>query len=468
MVPYFPKQISIRALVTYLVSLITVSFVFTKYIMPARYFIFGIVWVTGFFFLTNYWSKSWQRNKSQVIINRIFWLALALRLIWVVTSYFYYIRVTGIPFEFESADALAYHEEARWLAGSSWHTAWKYYFGPGKFGVSDVGYPLYLTCLYKLCGPHVIIPRIIKAFISAWTCTLVYRLSERTFGRDVARMAGLMMALMPNFIIYCGYHLKETEMIFVEVAFLERTDYLLRGERSTTGNFIVAAFLSGCLFFFRTLMGVVALLSLATAVLFFKKRTMRKGWKRTAIISWIVLLVLGFGGGVFATETEYYLNDFETNNETKRAEQVSRGSQWAQYATGAVMAPMVVALPFSTMIEVNNQFEQENLHGGNYIRNFMAFFAILAIYEALRKKKWRDFTLIGSFAFAYLGVIALTGFSNSERYLLPALPCLIMMWAFGISELRQKTFRWINIWCGVVCVMEIAWAFFKLGNRGLL
>ena len=99
--------------------------------------------------------------------------------------------------------------------------------------------------------------------------------------------------------------------------------------------------------------------------------------------------------------------------------------------------------------------------------NFMGFFAILAIYEALRQKKWRDFVTIGAFVIAYLGVIATSGYSNSERFLLPALPGLICMWAYGLSELRAKSYRLLTPWCVVVFLMQIAWAYFKLGSRGL-
>lgn len=468
MVPYLPKQVSYRALLTYIPAVIVISIAFSRFSMPAIYLALGLAWVSGFFFLTNIWSKDWQSFSRSTVINRIFWIALIIRLIYVVASYFYYIQLTGIPFEFDTADALGYHEEAKWLASSPWHTAFNYYFDANATGISDVGYPIYLTCLYKLFGPNILLVRIIKAFLSAWTCVLVYNLCERTFGRDVARMAGIMMAIMPNFVIYCGYHLKETEMLFLEVAFLERTDYLFRSEKSTFLDIIVSTLLAGSLFFFRTLMGVVAFLAFATAAIFFKRRTMKKGWKRTAIISWLILLVFAMGGGVIATETEGYMVDLKTNSLAKRTEQTNRGNKWAQYATGAVMAPMIAALPFSTMIEVDNQYEQENLHGGNFIRNFMAFFFVIAIIEALKKKKWRDFTLIGAFTVAYLGVISMTGFSNSERYLLPALPCLITMWAYGLSELREKTFKWLTPWCFVVFAMEFAWAFFKLGSRGLL
>ena len=131
------------------------------------------------------------------------------------------------------------------------------------------------------------------------------------------------------------------------------------------------------------------------------------------------------------------------------------------------MAPLVVVLPFSTMINIEGQENQQTKHAGNYIRNFMGFFVLLAFYEAFRQKKWRGFALVGSFVIAYLGVVSLSGFSNSERFLLPGLPGLIIIWTFGISALRKETFKLFNPWCIVVVLMEVGWAYFKLGSRGL-
>ena len=130
------------------------------------------------------------------------------------------------------------------------------------------------------------------------------------------------------------------------------------------------------------------------------------------------------------------------------------------------MAPMIFVLPFSTMVDVG-QTSQLEKHGGNFIRNFMGFFTLIAIFEAIRRKKWRDFTLIGAFVVAYLGIIALSGFSNSERFLLPGMPGLILMWAYGVSALTGKTYKLLTPWCIIVVLMEFAWAFFKLGSRGL-
>ena len=167
------------------------------------------------------------------------------------------------------------------------------------------------------------------------------------------------------------------------------------------------------------------------------------------------------------TEVESLWEGRGENLENKRMEQTIRGNKWAKYATGTVMAPMIVVLPFATMVDVDEQYGQQAKSGGNYIRNFMGFFALLAVYEAFRRKKWKDFVPIGAFVVAYLGIVALSGFSNSERFLLPGLPCLIMMWAYGISTLRAKTFKLLTWWCVLVFFMEVGWAYFKLGSRGL-
>ena len=467
MVSFLPKQISYRAIITYLSSLVVISFLYSRYAMLWGYIVLGIACVTGFFILTSEWTRPNRAVGEKQFLRNLFWVALSIRLIWVVASYFYYIDWTGVPFEFDAADSMGYHEEGAWLAGSEWSETWRWYFGEAFHGLADAGYPLYLTIVYKIFGPVIIIPRIIKAFLSAFTCVLIFRISGRTFGKDVGRMAAVMCALMPNLIIYCGYHLKETEMLFLEVAFLERTDYLIRTRKWNFWNILVPTLLAGSLFFFRTVLGAAAVFSVATATLFSNTPTMKKGMKRAAIVGWGFLCVVVMGGGAIMTEVEELWVNRNTNVADQRLEQTSRGNQWAQYATGAVMAPMVFVLPFSTMINVSEQYAQQTKHGGNFVRNFMGFFAILAVYEALRRKQWRDFALIGAFVIAYLGVVSLSGFSNSERFLLPGLPCLIMMWAYGVSALRTKTYKLLTPWCLVVFAMEVAWAYFKLGSRGL-
>ena len=468
MVPYIPKQIANRAIVTYLITLVSISLFYSDYSMKFGYMALGVTSVVGFFSFSSYWSKDRSDQADGTFIRALFFVAFFIRLIWVIASYFYYQKTTGIPFEFDTADALGYHEEAKWLATENWAKTWEYYFGKNSTGISDVGYPLYLSILYRITGPIIIIPRILKAFISAFTCVLVFKLSCRTFGKSVGRMSAIMMALMPNLIIYCGYHLKETEMIFLEVAFLERLDCFIRSNKVTFWGVIPPTVLMISLFFFRTVLGLAAVFSFVSVTLLSNVSSMKYGWKRAAIIGWGILGLAVLSGGTAMTEIEALWEEKEDNASMKRLEQTSRGSQWAQYATGAVMAPMAFVLPYSTMIDVNQQYNQQTKHGGNYVRNFMGFFALLAIFEAIRCKKWRSFVLIGAFVISYLGVISVSGFSNSERFLLPGLPCLIMMWAYGISTLRKQTYKLLVPWCVIVFLMEFGWAFFKLGSRGLV
>ena len=468
MIPYFPKQIAGRAVLVYLASLTLVSVFFFRHAMSFWYMLLGLTFVVGFFVLTNVCSKEWKGIPEAKYLRYIFITALAIRVVWVVASYYYYIDYTGVAFEFGAADALGYHDEATWLASEDWALTWQYYFGEGSTGISDVGYPLYLSVLYRIFGPDIMFPRIIKALLSAFMCILVYRIGQRTFGDEVGRMAGIMCAFMPNFIIYCGYHLKETEMLFLEVAFLERMDYLLRGRKIGFWSILLTTLLAASLFFFRTVLGIAAVLAAATGILISSSSALKGGWRRTVLVLYGVLCLAAVSGGTAMNEVEALWEQRDENVSQKRSEQVSRGSQWAMYATGTVMAPMVVVLPFSTMVNVDQQYAQQTKHGGNFIRNFMGFFAILAIVEAARKKKLRDFAMLGVFVFAYLGVVSISGFSNSERFLLPGLPVLILMWAYGVSQLREKAYHFaFPGWCFLVIAMEFGWAFFKLGTRGL-
>ena len=466
MIPFFPKQISQRAILIYVASLAIVSILFISHAMKLGYMVLGCLWVFSFFMLVTQCSKEWRNVSETQYVRSIFITSLVLRCIWVVISYFFYIQATGSPFEFSAGDSIGYHLDAEWLAGSPWSETWNYLFG-GYKAFSDSGFPFYLTIIYRTFGSGLIIPRLFNALLSSLTCILVYRISSRTFGAEVGRMAGIMMVFMPNLIIYCGYHLKETVMIFLEVACLERIDFMVRNHRFAFWDIVLPILLTVSLFFFRTVLGAAAVFAFTTTILLSSAPAMKKTGKRVALIGWGVLALLVFGGGTIANEVEGYWEDREENVANKRLQQTLRGNQWAHYATGAVMAPMVFTLPFATMVNVDEQYGQQEKSGGNYIRNFMGFFAILAVYEAIRRKKWRNYILIGSFVVAYLGIISTSGYSNSERFLLPALPCLIMMWAYGVSVLRGKSFKLLTPWCLIVFAMEVGWAYFKLGSRGL-
>ena len=466
MIPVFPKSISEKGIVIYVLCLILMSVAFFSHAMSFMWMVLGIIEVSIFFGLSSKFTKEWQHRPQKDFANSLFWTAVLIRVVWVVFSYFFYQIKTGQPFEFESADAIGYHEEASWLSTESWKNVWDYLF-TSRSGYSDSGYALYLTTLYKCIGPNIMVTRLLKTFYSAFTCVLLYKLSSRTINEQVGRMAGIFAVLMPNLIIYCGLHVKETEMLLLAVAFLERTDYVLRSPKVKFWNILIPLLLAGVMFLFRTVLGVVALFSFATALVFSPNRVLKKG-RRVTVAVWVIVAIIVLAGGAIMNEVEELWLNRNANQELKRMEQTSRGNQWAKYATGTVMAPMIFVMPFSTMVDVDNQYNQQILHGGNFVRNFMGFFVILAlIFTLFINRDWKNMSLVGSYVIGYLGVISMSGFANSERFLLPALHGLIILWAYGLRCLSRKSFRYMSYWIWVVFLMQVAWDYFKLGSRGL-
>ena len=264
------------------------------------------------------------------------------------------------------------------------------YLIEGK-GISDSGYIFYLSYLYRIIGPNIFLTRVIKCFISAFTCVLLYKLARRSMGELVGRMVGIFAMLFPNLIFYCGLHLKETEMLFLIVAYIERADNLLRERNFKWWNIVLVALLVISLFSFRTVLGAVAVFSFISALVFAPTKIVSKG-RRAILIGWTVLALLVLAGGTIATEIEGVWENRMVNQSTKRTQQTIRGNQWAQYATGTVMAPMMFALPFPTMVDVDEQYTQQMLSGGNFVKNCMSIFVVIALYLVIFvKKNWRNF-----------------------------------------------------------------------------
>ena len=122
MIPFFPKQISYRAIIVYLLSLVVVCVVYSNYAMRWEFIILGVICVLAFFLLSNIWTQNRRAITDRQYLRFLFLIAVALRLAWVVGSYFYYLDSMGTSFGHEVYDALAYHETAVWLANSPWTT----------------------------------------------------------------------------------------------------------------------------------------------------------------------------------------------------------------------------------------------------------------------------------------------------------------------------------------------------------
>ncbi|MBN2766677.1 MAG: hypothetical protein JXR27_09920 [Paludibacteraceae bacterium] len=465
MLNYFPKYFTSKAITLYLAALMVVSVLFMNMAMSVIWWVFGIVEVAGFFYFSNQLTRKWANYSENTFSKKLFRTGLVLRIVWVFFSYFFYLAMTGEPYEFSAADVKVYQAVGTQLAQFGFEKYESVFWG---MGISDRGYGTYLGLLYMVFGNGVIIPRLIKAALGAFAAVLIYRVASRNFGEEAGRMSGIFYMLMPNLIMYTGSHLKEAEMVFLTVAFIERADYIIRSKSYNFINIAVPIVLAGLLFLFRTVLGATALFSLMTAILMSGNKVLNMG-KRTVLAVWIGLAMIYLVGGKIATEIEQV---WESRGENQKASMEWRatregGNQFAKYATGAVFAPMIFVIPFPTMVETPGQENQRLINGGNYVKNILAFFTMFALFLLIKEGKWRDHLLIGSFTIGYLVVIALSAFAQSERFHQPALPFILVFAAYGISRADNKTKRHYTIWLAFIFVALIGWSWFKLAGRGL-
>ena len=143
------------------------------------------------------------------------------------------------------------------------------------------------------------------------------------------------------------------------------------------------------------------------------------------------------------------------------------GLEYHELAKSKYLFPGGFVLPLSPMVKEAPR-HNKMLHGSTYVKNFIAFFAMLSIIIAFRQKKWRDFSLIGTYELAYIGIIMFSFTANSERYHEPAIPLILVMAAYAMTHLRRKDMKFFYAYCGVLLMALFVWNWLKLASRGLV
>lgn len=436
-----------------------------SYAMPLQFMVFGIVAVVLFFVYSNKLTMGWQKYKPGTFTKKLFTTALIIRLVYVVFIYFYCIEITGLPHMWHAGDELDYVN-----MGSMWKLYGYQVFREQLleyFAFSDRGYVVWLAIENLLFGTHVIIPRIIKCFIDAFSCVLIYNLAKRNFGESTGRIAAIFCMLMPNMWYYCGTSLKEIEMAFMVILFVERADAAIHSSKITFRNIILPGVIVLAMFTFRTALAGVMVAAL-TAALILSSGEQLQTWKKVlysaAFAIWLFLTV-----GVEITQETMAMWENRTENQSVgyewRANRAG-GNTFAQYASASVLAPFIFTIPFSSMVNIPNQENQMMLNGANFIKNVLSGLTIFALFLLLLRGDWRKHVLPIAVTCGYLVVLVFSNFAHSERFHFPILAMELMFAAYGVSQLQNKHKRWYVIWLVVVCVIVNVWAWIKLAGRG--
>ena len=464
---YLPAYFTLRATWLYSFLVILCATISIGYSLPVLWIFFGLVQVITFFHFSTVLTEKWSRLSANGYLKKLFRTSLWIRIIYVVISYFFYTYMTGEPFEFAAADSKGYHYEAVWLVDLLQLNQFNTYLEYINGGYSDMGYPFYLGMVYSLFGKSIMVARLLKAILSSYTCVLIYKLASRNFGETAGRVAGILAMLLPNLIYYCGLHLKETEMIFLVVVFLERADFTLRNSKIDLKNLCVLIFTGLSLFFFRTVLGLSAFFALCMTLVFSSSHLVMRSKRHIAIFVIVIGVYLLVGSGIEA-ETSKHWEQRATNQAASMAHRanIASGNQLAKYGSTVLFMPVVLTAPFPTLVNIDTQQNQMMLSGGYYIKNIYAFFVMLALFTIIKMKRYPFHILIISFLMAYLGVIASSKFAISERFHLPAVPVLLVFASYGITQLKNE--RYYVPYLILIAIFILGWNWFKLAGRGLV
>lgn len=463
MLTYFPRYFSVRAIICYLVTLVLVSFLFMSYVMPFQFMLFGLVPVIVFFYYSNKLTIDWQRIKPVTFTKKLFTTALIIRVVYVIFIYFYYIEMTGLPHMYYPGDELLYEYVGTLLKEE----------GPSRFSellrlyrisFSDSGYCWWIAIENTILGTHPLSYRIVKCFIDAFSCVLIYNLAKRNFGEATGRIAGVFCMLIPNLWYYCGLTLKETEMTFMTILFVERADLALRSKKITISGLALPGVIVLAMFTFRTALGAVLVAALTAALIFSSGRQLEL-WKKIVFSSLFAIWMFMTVGVEILDETQALWNG-RTDNQSVGYEWRAETNSFAKYASASVFAPLILTIPFSSMVATPGQENQMMLNGANFIKNIMSGFTILAMFLLLIRGDWRKHVLPIAVTMGYLVVLVFSNFAHSERFHLPVVPLEYMFAAFGISQVTNKHKRWYVIWLVGICIANVAWAWIKLVGRG--
>lgn len=479
---YIPKRVTSRAMLTYVAAIFCCNILFASHMLNWQWWFFGMIEVLGFFHFANSFSQSWFNLKSQHFTQKLFWIAFVLRAVWVVISYIFYQKWTGTAFSIDAADELFYDEVAHYAASIIRNGNWNIYINiehyAGKITFSDMGYPIYLAFVYWIFGDSIVLARLIKAILGAWTVVLMYKLASRNFGEHVGRITAIMCMLMPNLIYYCSLQLKEVEMVFLCILFAERADFLLSKGKLSFMPTLMLMLIPAVMFTIRTALAAVMVMAFFCALLLSSDRIV--SWGRRALL---LTLALVFAGVIFTTSTSIGQDvigmwqkrgtEQQANMEWRAVRTDMAGglnNRFAKYAGAAVFAPMIFTIPFPTMNEVPGQENQKMIHGGNFVKNILSGFTIAALFMLLFSGDWRKYVLPLAILCGYLVVLVFSSFAQSERFHLPILPFTLMFAAYGISKMNEVWWikKYYLYWCALMFVAAVAWNWFKLAGRGMI
>ena len=477
-----PNWLIGRSVLTFFIAFVLCTIVW-GYPMELRYAVISSLSVVLFFYGSYAMSRSWVHLNGRSFVRNVFLVGLSVRLLWAMYCYFifnpdYYGTTFG-----DTSDVQWYMPFAEaisgWLMGES-DISFFELVDEWQSAIDDIGYPIWLAIVNVLSfgASDVFVPFLVKCIVGGYCAVSIYHIAQRHYGDGAARMAALFVALNPNMIYWCGNMFKETEMMFLCCLCVDLIDKTFTASNRLSFKGLLPGIIAGfSLFFFRAALGTVVFLAMFAHIVMASRHVMSVGKKVIAGVLVAVTLAVGMGDRLRSQAekmVEVAQSDSQQKNmEWRAAQKEKSGAQqsFATYASAVVFAPLIFTIPFPTFNVANEvQILQQQLSGGNYIKNIFSFFVILVMLMMLLSGEWRRHVFVIAYTCGYLACLVLSSFAHSSRFHMPIWPFLMLFAAYGIqlAKTNPKMRHWFSIALVIEVVVCLAWNWFKLKGRGMI
>lgn len=441
------------------------ALVFNQQLIQWGFVIYNLA-VTILFFCGLYFlHKRWKNYGERKLLYLLFCWSLFLRVLAVIFQYFFYFYITGQPFEFNAVDSLFYHEHGLEVARHFRINDFDVSGMLSDLNFSDKGYNFFLGFIYFLFGDYIVVPRLINAMLGSFSVLFIYRIAAVIFSKPIARLAGIMSMLMPNFLLYLGTHLKETVMLFLLTSAVYVAVLFIKKEQRNFLNALLLLILFFLLFMFRTAVAAVLLFSFLVYAVTYAPRRSRVLNRIAACFLMGGFILLVINSQIGAELLEYYdkSNNSLSQNLQFRATR-DGGNKFALLAGAPLLLLLALIAPFPSWVYVPAQDFLWMFTGANLIRNIYAFFVIAALFNII-KKDWRSIIMPLTFITGYFIILANSGLALSERFQLPVVPFLIIFASHGIYHYQKRTIRNFNFYLIFIALVIIGWNYVKVIGR---
>lgn len=487
---YFPKKYANQAILLYFVALGACTILYMKAALPFAIMAMGIVSILLFFNGSNALGRKWARLSEKAFVKKVLVYAFIIRLVYAVFIVLYNNAHYGIYWESNVGDIGFYFPTGLQLAKMHGVNLWAGFqtLLDWNVQISDTGYIIYIQLVSAILGlnpeavadhdrlghEYVLIFLALKAVMGAYTCIFTYRIAQRHFGEKVARMTAIFCMLQWNMIWWCGSMMKETEMVFIAMLFVNQMDKVIYGLNLKPWYIAATVLIGLSLFTFRSALFMTSIAATGLALVLTHTHTLSTGKKVLAGIMIAAAMAFAMGDTIME-EVQEVVNTAQNSNYQKtnmewRSNRSGGGNKFAKYAGAAVFAPLIFTIPFPNMVYTTQDQEMLMMvNGGNFEKNVLSFFIVFAMFQLLLSGQWRQHVFPIAYYVGYLAALVLSVFAQSGRFHMPIMPMAMMFGAYGLTLVTSKKHKqWFTYALIVEVGFCIFWSWFKLAGRGLI